>query len=189
MDALLDPWPWYVAGPLIALVMVLLLFSGRTFGVSSSLRTLCTLGGAGRVAEFFRQDAKAGLWNLVFVAGALGGGALMAILGTRAGHVELAPAAADSVRRLGFDTDGRFGPDALIGGEGLTSVRALLILVVGGFLIGFGSRWAGGCTSGHAITGLSDLQKPSLVAVIGFFAGGLLMTWILMPLVLGGPGA
>lgn len=48
--------------------------------------------------------------------------------------------------------------------------------------MGFGARWAGGCTSGHAISGLSNLQLPSLVAVLGFFAGGLLMTHLLFPL-------
>jgi uncharacterized membrane protein YedE/YeeE len=58
------------------------------------------------------------------------------------------------------------------------------MLVVGGFLVGFGTRYAGGCTSGHAISGLSDLQLPSLIAVIGFFIGGLLMTYVFLPFIL-----
>lgn len=186
MTHLLDPWPWYVAGPLVAVVMGLLLFLGKTFGVSGNLRTLCTLAGAGKVSEWFRFDWRREGWNLLFVAGALLGGALMHALGTRAGAVDLDPTAAESVRNLGLDTTGRFGPAAIFGAEGLTTARGLGVLVAGGFLIGFGSRWAGGCTSGHAITGLADFQKPSLVAVIGFFAGGLLMTWGVLPLFLGG---
>ena len=55
----------------------------------------------------------------------------------------------------------------------------------GGFLVGFGARWAGGCTSGHAISGLADLQVPSLVAVVGFFVGGLAVTHLVLPLLLG----
>ena len=56
-----------------------------------------------------------------------------------------------------------------------------MVLAVGGFLVGFGTRYAGGCTSGHAISGLSNLQLPSLVAVIGFFIGGLVMTHLIFP--------
>ncbi len=186
METILGPWPWWVAGPLVAAIMALLLYLGGTFGVSGSLGTLCSMAGAGRAAAFFRVDWRASAWNLLFVAGAVLGGALMHAAGTTAGDVALDPAAAESVRRLGLDTGGNFAPEALYGGEGLGSARALIALVAGGFLIGFGARWAGGCTSGHAITGLSDLQKPSLFAVLGFFAGGLVMTWAILPLVFGG---
>jgi uncharacterized membrane protein YedE/YeeE len=55
-------------------------------------------------------------------------------------------------------------------------------MVIGGFLVGFGTRYAGGCTSGHAISGLSNLQFASLIATIGFFAGGLIATHLLYPL-------
>ena len=65
----------------------------------------------------------------------------------------------------------------------LFSVKGILVLVVGGFMIGFGSRYAGGCTSGHAIMGISSLQWPSLVTVIFFFMGGLLMTHFILPLI------
>ena len=61
--------------------------------------------------------------------------------------------------------------------------KILAILFFGGLLVGFGARYAGGCTSGHAISGLSDLQLPSLIAVVGFFIGGLIMTHLLFPLI------
>ena len=77
-----------------------------------------------------------------------------------------------------------FMPQALFGLEALTEPKVLVLLALGGFLIGFGTRYAGGCTSGHAISGLSDLQWPSLVAVIGFFIGGLLMNHLILPYIL-----
>ena len=67
----------------------------------------------------------------------------------------------------------------------LGNTKAIILAIGGGMMIGFGTRYAGGCTSGHAITGLSHLQVPSLIAVIGFFIGGLLMTHVLMPLIFG----
>jgi len=63
------------------------------------------------------------------------------------------------------------------------SLKGFLVLAFGGLMVGFGSRYAGGCTSGHAISGLSDLQIQSLIAVAGFFIGGLLMTYFVLPLI------
>jgi uncharacterized membrane protein YedE/YeeE len=58
------------------------------------------------------------------------------------------------------------------------------MIVVGGFLVGFGTRYAGGCTSGHAIMGLSNLQWPSLVATISFMVGGFIMANLILPFIL-----
>ena len=66
-------------------------------------------------------------------------------------------------------------------GGALRTWRGVVVLIGGGFLVGFGTAWAGGCTSGHAISGLANFQLPSLVAVLGFFAGGLVGTWLLLP--------
>ncbi|MFN9800115.1 MAG: YeeE/YedE family protein, partial [Bacteroidota bacterium] len=71
--------------------------------------------------------------------------------------------------------------DELYSWETVLTLRGFLILAVGGLMVGFGARYAGGCTSGHAISGLSDLQWPSLLAVMGFFLGGLVMTHVLFP--------
>lgn len=65
-------------------------------------------------------------------------------------------------------------PDELFATDALTDPKSLAILLFGGLLIGFGARYAGGCTSGHAISGLSNLQLPSLIAVVGF----LLVDWL-----------
>jgi uncharacterized protein len=182
MNILLQPWPWYVAGPLIALTLTILLFLGRNFGMSSNLRTLCSLAGAGRACAFFRFDYRSQLWNLVFAAGAVGGGLLMTLLGSEAGTVALNAEVATHLQNLGIDTDASVAPAAIYGSSGSwPGALGLSALIAGGFLIGFGARWAGGCTSGHAISGLSSLQKGSLIAVIGFFIGGLFMTWIAFP--------
>ena len=63
------------------------------------------------------------------------------------------------------------------------TLKGFSILLIAGILVGFGSRYAGGCTSGHAITGLSNLELPSLISVFGFFIGGLITTWFLLPLI------
>ena len=84
---------------------------------------------------------------------------------------------------LGFSNGGnQYFPNEIFGVEAFLSIKGFLILLVSGVLIGFGTRYAGGCTSGHAITGLSSLQLPSLLAVIGFFIGGIIATWYLIPL-------
>jgi len=95
----------------------------------------------------------------------------------------LSPATISDLETLGFSNIGEaLLPPELFATENLGSLKNLGLLIIAGFLVGFGTRYAGGCTSGHAITGLSNLQIPSLIAVIGFFIGGLLMTHFILPL-------
>ncbi len=180
-----QPLPWYLAGALIALVLVGLLFLGRTLGISSNMRTMCTIGGAGRWFEFFNFDWKRESWNLVFLAGAMLAGVLTAVSkGFDPVPEVISPATRQALEQLGFSTDhGSLLPPEWFDLNGEGTGPRILILLVGGLLIGFGTRWAGGCTSGHAISGLSNLQLPSLIAVIGFFAGGLLLTHVLLPVI------
>ena len=183
MEILMQPWPWYVSGPLIALIMFLLLLAGKTFGMSSNLRTLCTLCGAGRRSEFFRFDWKEQRWNLIVVLGTIIGGFLGAFFLSTDTAVAIEPDTVDSLRSLGFESAGKaYLPSELFSLEAMTDAKSLAILAIGGFLIGFGARYAGGCTSGHAISGLSNLQLPSLIAVIGFFTGGLVMIYLIFPI-------
>ena len=184
MEHILAPWPWYVSGPLIALVLALLLIFDKTFGMSSNLRTLCIMGGAGKYSEFFNIDWKQFKWNLIVVLGAIIGGFIAAQFLSDGSVSAINPDTAIELNEMGFENVGHtLVPDEIFGASNLTSIKTWALLLIGGFLVGFGTRYAGGCTSGHAITGLSSLQRPSLVAVIGFFLGGLLMVNFILPLI------
>lgn len=180
-----QPWSWYVAGPLIALTMFLLLFVGKSFGVSDTLRTTCAIGGAGKLSELFDFDWRNQIWNLIFVLGAVIGGFIASTWLQEPDPVPLAQDTVQKLQELGIDNPGEdYLPKEIFSWESLFTLRGFVMLVIGGFLVGFGARYAGGCTSGHAISGLSNLQLPSLIAVIGFFIGGLLMTYLLLPVIL-----
>jgi len=183
MALLQHPWPWYVAGPLIGLfVPALLILDNKSLGISSNLRHLCAAL-APRVSFFRYEWKEAGLWNLIFLAGVVLGGFI-------GGNLLAAPAVAIStathadLARLGIHDFAGLAPRELFTWSSLLSVRGLVLLVVGGFCVGFGTAYAGGCTSGHGIAGLANLERPSLVAVLGFFAGGLVATFILLPRIL-----
>lgn len=182
LDLLAAPWPWYVAGPLIGLIVpALLLAGGKSFGLSANLRHLCAAvpAPARLKPPFLRYDWRtAGLWNLTFVAGiALGGLLAVFFLGEPSPGQSIADATRHDLAAAGIRDFSGLVPADLISWHALGSVRGFLIVAAGGFLVGFGARYAGGCTSGHAISGLANLQLPSLVAVLGFFAGGLLVTF------------
>ncbi|WP_029037408.1 YeeE/YedE family protein [Salinimicrobium xinjiangense] len=185
MNILLEPWPWYVSGPLIALVMFLLIFMGKKFGMSSNLESMCSMCGAGKRADYFNFDWRAKRWNLIVMLGAAIGGFVAAhFLSVGAAPVDISAETVKSLESLGFQSAGEaYLPDRLFAVEALTEPKTLIILLGGGLLIGFGARYAAGCTSGHAISGLSNLQLPSLIAVIGFFIGGLIMIHLLFPLI------
>lgn len=186
MDFILKPWPWYVSGPLIALVMLILAYFGKTFGMSSNLRTLCSIGGAGKYSDFFKFDWKSQRWNLTVVLGAIIGGFIAVHFLSDNSVIDLSAETIKDLEILGFANAGEnLLPPEIYSWESVLSIKGLSILIIGGFLVGFGTRYANGCTSGHAITGLSNLQLPSLIAVIGFFIGGLLMTHFLLPLIFG----
>jgi len=184
MDTILNPWPWYVSGPLITTVMALLLYFGKTFGMSSNLKTMCTIVGAGKVSDFFNFNWKEQVWNLVVVAGAIIGGYIGSHYLSNDSITNLNPKTFIELKNLGFNHAGaHLVPSEIFDWDMVFSIKGLSILIIGGFLVGFGTRYADGCTSGHAISGLSSLQKPSLIAVIGFFVGGLIMTNFILPLI------
>ena len=176
-------WPWYVSGPLIAMVMFLLLWVGGQFGVSSTLRSMCAIGGAGKSVSFFDYNWKDQIWNLVFVGGAVIGGFIAANYLSDPNDLQLSANTVQDLSELGISFNGGLAPVELFTWDSILTLKGFLVIVVGGFLVGFGTRWAGGCTSGHAISGLSNLQLPSLIAVIGFFIGGLIMTFLIFPII------
>ncbi|GAA4272874.1 YeeE/YedE thiosulfate transporter family protein [Aquimarina gracilis] len=184
MNWIYTPWPWYISGPLLTLVMVSLLMIGKRFGMSSNLRTLCTICGAGKVSDFFRFDWKAQRWNLIVITGIIIGGFIASNFLSNDAKVNLSSKVVTTLHAQGFASAGEtYMPDMLFSNEALTDPKVLSLLIIGGFLVGFGARYAGGCTSGHAISGLSNLQVPSLIAVIGFFMGGLTMIHLIFPLI------
>ncbi|MGZ5286779.1 MAG: YeeE/YedE family protein [Flavisolibacter sp.] len=176
-------WPWWFSGTLIAAIMFFLLYFGQSFGFSSNLRTICAAAGLGKKTKFFDFNWKAQTWNLVFLVGAIIGGFVAKHFLSTDVPVEISPATIDDLSRLGIAAPTSLQPAELFSLEAILSVKGFLVLAFGGLMVGFGSRYAGGCTSGHAISGLSDLQVPSLIAVIGFFIGGLAMTFFILPLI------
>ncbi|MDA7778032.1 YeeE/YedE family protein [Flavobacteriaceae bacterium] len=185
MEWIFNPWPWYIGGPMIALIMFLLLYFGKSFGMSSNLRTLCTICGAGKSTEFFNFDWKKQQWNLLVSVGAIIGGAIAVQFLTVDASVIIHPDTVAKLQDLSIQSAGTaYMPEELFSLQALTQPKVLLVLSLGGFLVGFGARYAGGCTSGHAISGLSNLQLVSLYAVIGFFVGGLFMNHLLLPYIL-----
>jgi uncharacterized membrane protein YedE/YeeE len=184
MDIFFQTWPWYISGFLIGLIMLTLIYFGKHFGMSSNLESLCSMSGLGKKISYFDFDWKANQWNLIVVLGAVLGGFVAAQLMSDPRNVSINPKTIEQLAALGIDApNGKLAPDTLFGNQIFKSPKSILILIVGGVLIGFGTRYAGGCTSGHAISGLSNLQLPSLKAVIGFFIGGLLMAHLILPLI------
>lgn len=180
-----QPWPWYVAGPLLAFVMFLLLYFGNRFGISSNFKTICAIGGAGNRISIFRFDWRSQVWNLVFLLGSVLGGGIASQFLMPDTTVDISEATKAELSSYAIEHPGsHFVPVEIFTWESLGSVQGIIMIIVGGFLVGFGTRYAEGCTSGHAISGLSNLQLPSLIAVIGFFIGGLVVTNFVMPYLL-----
>lgn len=178
-----EPWPWYVSGFLISVVLFALYMVGKKFGMSSNLRTICAAAGAGKHVDFFNYDWKSHRWNLIVVLGVFIGGFVANEYMSPENDINLNPKTVKNLEGLGIQySSGKYLPDQLFTADYL-GLKSIILLILGGILVGFGTRYAGGCTSGHAITGLSNLQLPSLLAVIGFFVGGLAMTHIVFPLI------
>ena len=183
MDFILQPWAWYIGGPLIALTLFLYFYFGKNFGASTNFETLCTIAGADKVSDYFKKDWKEQSFALLFVVGLIIGGFISSQYLIPEQTIDLNPKTVQELTDLGFsNVANQYFPDEIFSDEVVFSLKGFLILLISGLLIGFGTRYAGGCTSGHAITGLSSLQLPSLLAVIGFFIGGILAVWFIIPL-------
>lgn len=184
LELIKEPWPWYVAGPIIAAVYTLLALFGKSFGISSTLRTACAIAGAGKKVKFFDYDWKSQVWNLTFVFGAIIGGFIATQFLSNGEPMLLSDSTVNALEQMNMTSykEGIY-PAEILSWESLFTLKGFIVMVIGGLFVGFGTRYAGGCTSGHAISGLANLQVPSLIAVIGFFIGGLAITHIIMPLI------
>lgn len=184
IEFLKQPWAWYIAGPLIGLTVPALLISGnKSFGISSSLRHVFAACMPAKI-PFFKYDWKKETWNLFFVAGIVLGAAIVASFFSNPNPVDINPKLVAELKQYGITEQQLLLPEQLFNWQQLLTAKGLFFMVFGGFLVGFGTRYAGGCTSGHAIMGLSNLQLPSLIATISFMAGGFIMANLILPFIL-----
>jgi len=185
MEQINQPWPWYIAGPLIGLIIpLMLIILNKPFGISSTMKDVCAMCTSGTNIKFFQYDWKTQWWNLLFALGVILGAALVVLFFPNPEFVDISQGTVNWLQALGISNLSGLVPVEIFSWELLKSPSSLIIICLGGFLVGFGTRYAGGCTSGHAIMGLSMFSLPSLIAVMGFFAGGLLMTWFILPQIL-----
>ena len=179
-----QPWPWYVAGPLIGLLVpFLLLIGNKTFGISSSLRHICAACVPANIS-FFKYDWKKEIWNLFFVGGIVIGAFLVSQFFSNPNPIELNPGLTSDLQSHGISDFRGMVPTEVFNWSSLLTIKGIVMIVFGGFLVGFGTRYAGGCTSGHAIMGLSNLQLPSLIATISFMIGGFIVANLVIPVLL-----
>lgn len=184
IEFLKQPWAWYVAGPLIGLTVPLLLIIGnKSFGISSSLRHICASCMPANI-PFFKYDWKKEAWNLFFVFGIFLGGTIAIHLLSNPAPIEVNPKLVQELARYDITNYNNLIPEDIINWQSLFTLKGFILMVAGGFLVGFGTRYAGGCTSGHAIMGLSNLQLPSLIATICFMVGGFTMANLILPFIL-----
>ncbi len=182
-DFITQTWSWWFSGIVISAIMFFLIYFGQSFGFSSNLRTICAASGVGKKIKFFDFNWKSQIWNIMFLLGAIIGGFIAKQFLSNDVPVQISTSTIQDLAKLHIAAPTSLQPVELFSWDAVFSIKGFLILAFGGFLVGFGSRYAGGCTSGHAISGLSDLQLPSLIAVVGFFIGGLLMTHFILPLI------
>jgi uncharacterized protein len=184
IEFITQPWPWYVAGPLIGLtVPTLLILGNKTFGISSSMRHVCAACIPAKI-PFFQYDWKKEIWNLVFVLGVFFGAVIATQLFSNPEDIIVSEKLVNDIKQYGITDYSQLVPADIINWESLITVRGFIMIVIGGFMVGFGTRYGGGCTSGHAIMGLSSLQWPSLVATCCFMLGGIVMANFILPFIL-----
>ncbi len=181
IEIIRQPWPWYVAGAVIGLtVPALLLLGNKHLGISSSLRHVCAACLPANIS-FFKYDWKKEMWNLFFVGGVLLGGVVATQFLSDPASILISEKTVSDLQALSVVVDGNLMPASIFSFENLFTLQGLMFFVVGGFMVGFGTRYAGGCTSGHTIMGLSNLQWPSLIATCCFMTGGFVMVHFMFP--------
>lgn len=184
MDFLYKPWPWYVAGPIIGLsVPALLLLGNKPLGVSSTLRQICAGCFPGKI-PFLQYDWRKDSWNLFFVGGILIGGFIGGYVFANPNPTALSEKTVILLKQQGIEDFRGLMPTEIFNWRTLLTLKGVLMMVFGGFMIGFGTRYARGCTSGHGILGLAALQWPSLLATASFFLGGIIVSHFVLPYIL-----
>lgn len=160
----LAPWHWAIAGALIGLLTLTLLFvANRRLGISTGFENVCALVVK---APYFQRESllRSNNWRLPLLAGLVVGGFLSAVIG---GGWEPTWALGKFDAEIGWNAGGK-----------------VIWMFGGGLLIGFGTRLAGGCTSGHGIFGMSNLELPSIVSTVSFMAAGIVTTNLIYRVIL-----
>ena len=184
LEVFKQPWPWYVAGGLIGLIVpALLLLGNKHFGISANLRHACAACFPANI-KFFKYDWKKEAWNLFFVGGIFIGAIIATTLLADPNPIQVDPRLTQELAGYGITDYSNMVPKDLLSWEALFTTRGIIMMVAGGFLVGVGTRYAGGCTSGHAIMGISDLQMPSIIATCCFMAGGFIMANFILPIIM-----
>jgi uncharacterized membrane protein YedE/YeeE len=183
LEIIKQPWHWAIAGILIGLtVPTLLLIGNKKFGISSSLRHICAMCIPANI-PFFKYQWRKEIWNLFFVAGVLLGGIIASQFLSNPNDVVVATSTKASLAQFGITDFSKLMPSEIFSLDNLFTLKGFFFFIIGGFLVGFGTRYAGGCTSGHAIMGISNLQMPSVIATCCFMVGGFFSANIILPLV------
>lgn len=183
LELIKQPWHWAVAGTLIGLIVpALLLIGNKKLGVSSSMRHLCAICIPKNI-PFFKYDWKKEIWNLFFVVGILLGGFIAAQFLTNPNEIVITETTKEILAEYGITDFSQSMPIQIFSVENIFTLRGFFFFVVGGFLVGFGSRYAGGCTSGHSIMGLATFQLPSLIATCCFMIGGFFTANVILPII------
>ena len=184
IEIIKQPWPWWVSGPLIGLIVPVLLLSGnKIFGLSSSLRHICAACFPANIS-FFKYDWKKEAWNLFFAAGILLGAFIAWNWFSDYHQININSKLLNELNNYGISDYSQVVPAEVVNWNSLFTLKGIILIVIGGFLVGFGTRYGEGCTSGHAISGLSNLQWPSLVATCSFMAGGFVVANFILPFIL-----
>ena len=184
LSFLLQPWPWYVGGVVIGLaVPALLILGNKHFGISANFRHACAACLPSNI-RFFKYNWRKEIWNFFFVGGIIVGAFLATRFMSGPEPVTVAPALLTELKHYGIEDHSKLLPRELFSVDSLFTLRGMIMLIAGGFLVGFGARYAGGCTSGHSIMGISDLQVPSIIATVSFMVGGFIMANLILPIIL-----
>ncbi len=184
-ELLARPIPWYVAGPLLGLMVPILFIVGnKAFGISSSYRHVCAAVIPSKLPFFNYDWKKTGGWNLQLALGIIIGGAVALYFTPDNYQIAITASTTDALKTYGITNFDGFMPVEVFNWDNILTLPGMIIMVLGGFLIGFGTRYGSGCTAGHGITGMANFQKASLIATISFFLGGMISAQFLIPLIL-----
>ena len=158
-----EPLSWYIAGPLLGLMVPLLLvLKEKQFGISSSYHYILSL--LPTRISYFNYDRRQDQWQVFFAIGLILSGFV-------------------AIQFFGFSDAFVVLPmkKYTVQASNIYQLNNAVEFFIGGILVGFGARYANGCTAGHCIMGCSQFALSSILATICFFIGGLIGSYFVVP--------